>query len=192
MPKFPVLVALAATFFLACSGGAVGGSSRDGGEAVDAGSTKDAAATNEGTWFVSETLRGSNLQLESSSVLAERVEDGGVFGTRVTLGGLRNYCALLLADTSCSVGGLAQQALFITVPKSTQPGTYTIESGTAVVALSFFGDKCEQVSPTLFATSGWVKLERVNLTQGGSVELSFDVTTDEGTIVGTMNAPFCR
>lgn len=182
---------VAATLLLiACSGGAVGGSSVR--PSTDAGVNPDASAlgNDAGTWSLNGTLGGISLQsIVRSSGAHIDDSDASALRTVVGLSTADGYCGQL--HDSCAEGGLAQRAIFVSVPGTT-PGTFAIADAGAAVLIYHLGNTCEELSPTVKATSGTVRLIKADLEAGGEVTMSLDIATPDGPLSGTITAPSCK
>lgn len=180
----------------------VGCGSDGASDAPDAQVQQDAAAPDSGpapgTWTLNGTIRGINLQDDARSATSGKVDDGTSVRTSVTLINLDNWCALNAGDPSCPGQGTPRRFMLVTI-LGTQPGTYPVtsgnhldppsgESGVSFIAL---GEDCQLLSPTLEAESGSVTFSAIDLTPGGEVSFTFNVSTTEGPVSGNVTAPYC-
>lgn len=187
-----------------------GSSSTTGGDPVDAatsaasdGGVADASTNNPtppdaGTWSLSGTIRGIDLQKDVRSAVASKVDTGAALFTTVTLVNLDGYCALTRANQSCPSQGSASRQAIVKI-LGTAPGKYKVteadspSAGTATVRFLALGKDCEAAtSPVqLLATGGTVTFDTIDFQGEHKASLSMDVTTSEGRVSGTIEAPTC-
>jgi hypothetical protein len=173
----------------------------DGGSSTksEAGAKADAGAPDEGTWSIAGTIRGIDVQDDARAAIARRIDDGTSIRTSVTLTNFDGYCAKAQGNASCPGEGSTQRLMVITIP-GTKAGAYSIASGDplrppagkAGVAFIALNEACEALAPQLEATSGSVTFTEIDLANGGKASLSFDVSTEEGAVSGTITAPSCE
>ena len=192
---FMVLAACSIVAMPSCSSDS--GGSRDAG-AADGAVTPD-AGPNAGSWNLSGTIRGINLQNDVLSAVSSRIDDGTSIQTSVTLVNLENYCARSQENSSCVGQGVQHRLMEVTI-LGTATGTYPTTggghtrppAGEAELLFVALGDSCQLLAPTLWANSGSVTFTEIDLNPGGQVSFSFDVSTSEGSVSGTVTAPFCK
>lgn len=151
-----------------------------------------------GSWNLTGTIRGIDLQQDVRSAFARRIDDGTSIRTAVSLANLDDYCTLSQANPHCPGQGAQHRLIEVMVP-GTATGTFPItsgdqtsppagESGLFFLAL---GDSCQLLTSTLDADSGSVTFTEIDLTPGGQVSFTFNVSTSEGPVSGTVTAPYC-
>lgn len=169
----------------------------EGNQVPDAQPQQD-SGSGAGSWTLNGTIRGISLQGDVRSAVAHKVDDGTSVRTAVTLVNLDGYCALSDANPSCPGQGTPRRQLEVII-RGTQPGTYPVTTGSHVdppngqsgVFFHALGDNCQLLTSPLEADSGTVTFSNINLASGGAVSFTFNVSTSEGPVSGTVTAPYC-